>query len=54
MATLEAIKYRDHQLEILDQLLLPGLCTYIQISNVEDAWSAIRLMKVLTYFIVVK
>ena len=49
MTTLEAIKYRNKQLEILDQLLLPESCTYIQICNVEDAWSAIRLMKVLHF-----
>lgn len=47
MATLEAIKYCDQQLEILDQLLLPESSTYIKISNTQDAWSAIRLMKVM-------
>ena len=46
MATLQAIKYNDGNLEILDQLLLPESCTYISINNVQDAWSAIREMKV--------
>nr|SVE83733.1 EOG090X08IP [Daphnia pulex] len=46
MATLQAIKYNDGSLEILDQLLLPESCTYISINNVQDAWSAIREMKV--------
>nr|CAG4648014.1 EOG090X08IP [Moina brachiata]SVE93087.1 EOG090X08IP [Moina brachiata] len=46
MATLQAIKYNAGELEILDQLLLPESCTYIAISNVQDAWSAIREMKV--------
>nr|CAG4637874.1 EOG090X08IP [Chydorus sphaericus] len=44
--TLEAIKYRDGALEILDQLLLPQSCTYITISDAVDAWKAIREMKV--------
>lgn len=46
MATLQAIKYNDGQLEILDQLLLPESCIFIPICNVEDAWAAIREMKV--------
>lgn len=46
MATLQAIKYNDGQLEILDQLLLPESCIFIPIFNVEDAWAAIREMKV--------
>nr|CAG4649448.1 EOG090X08IP [Scapholeberis mucronata]SVE93698.1 EOG090X08IP [Scapholeberis mucronata] len=47
MATLQAIKYDDTgKLEILDQLQLPESCTYISIENVEDAWQAIRQMKV--------
>ena len=45
--TLEAIKYRDGALEILDQLLLPQSCTYITISDAVDAWKAIREMKVI-------
>nr|CAG4646364.1 EOG090X08IP [Macrothrix elegans] len=46
MATLLAIKYNAGELEILDQLLLPESCTYIPIKNAQDAWSAIREMKV--------
>lgn len=45
--TLEAIKYtRPGKLRILDQLLLPGQCVYIDINNVQDAWHAIKDMKV--------
>jgi len=48
--TLEAIKYtRPGKLRILDQLLLPGQCVYIDINNVQDAWHAIKDMKVLFY-----
>jgi methylthioribose-1-phosphate isomerase len=49
MATLQAIKYNDGHLEILDQLLLPESCVYMPINNVQDAWGAIREMKV-NYF----
>nr|CAG4641806.1 EOG090X08IP [Eurycercus lamellatus] len=44
--TLQAIKYDAGKLEILDQLLLPQSCTYLSISSVQDAWTAIREMKV--------
>lgn len=44
--TLEAIKYENDTLEILDQLLLPGEHKYIRISSVEDGWKAIKLMQV--------
>lgn len=44
--TLEAIKYENDTLEILDQLLLPGEHKYIPISSVEDGWKAIKLMQV--------
>ena len=46
METLQAIKYDCGQLEILDQLLLPQSCTYLAICSVQDAWKAIREMKV--------
>ena len=36
-------------MEILDQLLLPESCVCISIINVQDAWGAIREMKV-NYF----
>ena len=45
-ATLQAIKYQNGVLEILDQLQLPETCTYISITGVKDAWEAIREMKV--------
>nr|CAG4650262.1 EOG090X08IP [Sida crystallina] len=46
-STLEAIKYtRPGRLQILDQLLLPQQCVYIDIENVTDAWHAIKEMKV--------
>lgn len=44
--TLEAIKYENDTLEILDQLLLPGEHKYFPISSVEDGWKAIKLMQV--------
>jgi methylthioribose-1-phosphate isomerase len=45
--TLEAIKYtRPGQLKILNQLLLPEKCVYIDILNTTDAWNAIKEMKV--------
>lgn len=46
--TLEAIKFNKDEikLQILDQLLLPYKTEYIQITNIEDAYSAIKLMKV--------
>lgn len=46
MVTLQAIKYEAGKLDILDQLQLPESCTYISIENVQDAWLAIREMKV--------
>ncbi|XP_049301178.1 methylthioribose-1-phosphate isomerase [Anopheles funestus] len=44
--TLEAIKYKAGQLQILDQLLLPGESKYIPIAGVKDGWSAIHKMQV--------
>lgn len=44
--TLEAIKYKRGQLDILDQLLLPDQSKYISINDTEDAWSAIKKMQV--------
>ena len=46
--TLEAIRYSDGRLEILNQLLLPSRTEYERVRSVEDAWTAIREMKVLT------
>jgi len=45
--TLEAIKYRQGSLDILDQLLLPTQSVYITINDTEDAWQAIKKMQVM-------
>ena len=44
--TLEAIRYDGKRLEVLNQLLLPSKCIYEEIQTVEDAWNAIKQMKV--------
>nr|CAD27760.1 putative translation initiation factor [Anopheles gambiae] len=44
--TLEAIKYKSGQLQILDQLLLPAESKYIPVAGVKDGWSAIHKMQV--------
>lgn len=44
--TLEAIRYHNGTLEILDQLLLPLETKYIPILGVEDGWKAINKMQV--------
>ena len=44
--TLEAIKYDKGRLEILNQLLLPAQSVYERITSVQEAWKAIRSMKV--------
>ncbi|KAL8562321.1 hypothetical protein ACOMHN_037277 [Nucella lapillus] len=44
--TLQAIKYKQGQLEILDQLLLPDTSKYIPITGTEDGWQAIKKMQV--------
>lgn len=46
MATLEAIRYNAGVLTIVDQLQLPHTTLFIPIDNVQDAWDAIRQMKV--------
>jgi methylthioribose-1-phosphate isomerase len=43
---LQAIKYSQGHLEILDQLQLPFVEKYIPILTAEDGWNAIRDMKV--------
>ena len=43
---LQAILYKRGSLQILDQLELPHRDTYQKISNVEDAWHAIKTMQV--------
>ena len=44
--TLEAIKFRDYKLELLDQLRLPDETVYVEIKSVKDGWDAIHQMKV--------
>ncbi|KAF2880599.1 hypothetical protein ILUMI_25580 [Ignelater luminosus] len=44
--TLQAIKYQNGDLEILDQLLLPHNSKYISIKSVNDGWNAIKTMQV--------
>lgn len=43
---LQAIKYSEGNLEILDQLQLPYVEKYIPIQTAEDGWHAIKEMKV--------
>ncbi|KAJ5096479.1 hypothetical protein NUU61_005835 [Penicillium alfredii] len=43
---LQAIKYHEGRLEILDQLQLPFVEKYIPIQTAEDGWHAIKEMKV--------
>jgi methylthioribose-1-phosphate isomerase len=44
--TLEAIKYKNGQLELLDQLRLPHETHYLKIEKLEDGWNAINKMNV--------
>ena len=44
--TLEAIKFRDFKLELLDQLRLPDETVYVPINSVKEGWDAIHQMKV--------
>jgi len=44
--TLEAIKYRNRKLEVLDQRLLPFTTKYVPVCTVEDAWKIIHSMQV--------
>ena len=48
--TLEAIRYRRGQLDILDQLLLPSQSVYISVNDTKDAWNAIKKMQVTCSF----
>ena len=53
MPALEGIRYnaQDGSLTILNQLLLPHEIVYEPVTTVEDAWKAIREMKVVHKFI---
>ncbi|KAJ3614557.1 hypothetical protein NHX12_018129 [Muraenolepis orangiensis] len=44
--TLEAIRYRAGRLQVLDQLLLPHLSVYDELRSVDDAYQAIKTMKI--------
>lgn len=44
--TLEAIKFNNGKLELLDQLKLPFETSYIRIETVQDGWDAINKMNV--------
>jgi methylthioribose-1-phosphate isomerase len=44
--SLQAIKYTDNQLQILDQLQLPFVEKYIPIQSAQDGWHAIKEMRV--------
>ncbi|PAA51566.1 hypothetical protein BOX15_Mlig017452g1, partial [Macrostomum lignano] len=44
--SLEAIRYANGELSIIDQLLLPHQTVYIRIASCEEAWSAIKRMQV--------
>ena len=46
--SLEAIKYDGSRLQVLNQLLLPEKTLYEDVNSVEEAWEAIRNMKVLS------
>ena len=49
--SLEAIKFKNGKLEILDQLKLPFETIYITLETVQDGWDAISEMKVRGIFI---
>lgn len=49
--TLEAIRYRSGSLQILNQLLLPHQTVYDEIRSVQDAYEAIKSMKVRSSFL---
>lgn len=44
--TLQSIKYKEGNLEILDQLQLPSITKYVQVNGVEDGWKVINKMQV--------
>ena len=44
--SLEAIKFKNGRLDILDQLKLPFETTYITLETIQDGWDAISEMKV--------
>ncbi|XP_038053275.1 methylthioribose-1-phosphate isomerase-like isoform X2 [Patiria miniata] len=44
--SLESVRYVDHKLHVLNQLLLPSKLEYEEITGVKDGWQAIKQMKV--------
>ncbi|XP_076379161.1 methylthioribose-1-phosphate isomerase isoform X2 [Megalopta genalis] len=44
--TLQAIKWENGRLEILDQILLPVISRYVPVKGVEDGWKVINKMQV--------
>lgn len=46
MTTLQAIRWENGKLEILDQILLPAISRYIPVRGVEDGWKVINNMQV--------
>lgn len=44
--SLQAIKYADNQLQIIDQLQLPFVTEYLPIRSAQDGWHAIKEMRV--------
>ena len=46
MALLQAIKYQRGELQVLDQLQLPGKSEYIHVNDTKDGWAVIRKMQV--------
>ena len=47
---LTSIKANQDKIEIVNQLLLPHVTEYIEINSVEDAYDAIKSMKVLFFY----
>ena len=46
MSAVEAIKYKNRKLSLLDQVLLPQQVVYVDINSVQDGYDAIKTMKV--------
>ena len=46
MSAVEAIKYKNRKLSLLDQVLLPQQVVYVDINSVQDGYDAIETMKV--------
>src|SRR5687767_1051883 len=46
MMSLQSIKFENGHLEVLDQLQLPHVAIYTQVRSSEEAWQAIKEMRV--------